>query len=213
MTHPLFARDRYRKDVQHGHLWDSIVIQPERRLRGVKLFHCPIGNTDPYDDHVKTLADTNLSMWGRLPMPEEFLVKRLIFTFSKAAADPDVYNVAESAVYRFILGQKIYLTSHLISLNQAAAEVAAPFHRCDFCHSLFVQRTECPGCGARQFTLTTLGSSAEVGRQFYQDIAYPLWIGEQEDFYMGFEESAAPPLSGPVKMWVHLEGDHARGIQ
>src|SRR5882762_5359383 len=105
----------------------------------------------------------------QLLAPEAFAIERIIFSFSRLASDRDIYSIAESFTWSLWLGMKRYLGSPLISLQTIDYPTHAPIRICDYCQSVYACNNRCPGCGAQQFTLSTVGS-VETGRGFMLDI-------------------------------------------
>jgi hypothetical protein len=198
-------------DVQTGSLWDSIQFtKGQTAVQNIGLFEIPLGQAFPYGGPTKTLTDTNMNKAGRLDAPEAFSVNRIVFTFSKRATDHDIYAFAEAATFTFWMGQKRYLWSPIISL-QTLGTPLAPVRICDFCRAVYCGDITCPGCGARQFQLSSLGEE-EAGRRFYLDCER-LIILDRITFKICLELSAPYIFQNYFKMWCHLEGLHARGVQ
>ncbi len=198
-------------DVQTGALWDSISLSPGQTFTGpwATLFRDHIGTHSPTR---KTAADTNMRQSGRLDAPEAFCIQRVVFTFSRDTSDKDMYAIAENCMWRFWLGQKRYLWAVLVSLP-SVHQPTAPIRICTYCSGVYVMSMACPGCGAREFTLSTLpGEPVAGGRQFALDVNPHVVIGNQMNFYADFDGNPYI-VEGPFKMWCHLEGLHARGTQ
>lgn len=200
-------------DVQTGAIWDSVELQPgqEFNREHTHLFTFPISYPAYPLARTKTQVDTNMQMSRRLPAPEAFSIARVVFTFSRDTADEDLYTIAEQSLFRLWIGQKYYIWSVLISMP-AMHQPIAPFRICSFCAGVFVNQTQCPGCGAKDFQLANLGDPQLTGRQFAMDVYPRLVIGNQTTFYMTFD-CQPYRVKNRFKMWCHLEGLHARGVQ
>jgi hypothetical protein len=202
----LLAKSRL-SDVQHGHLWDSITFEPGESLRAFELFRIPMGQDG------KTIVDTNLQQSSSLPAPESFSIQRVAFTFNEFASDEDIYGVAESVVWKLWLGSKVYALSPMIAL-QVTTVALAPIRECVYCHAMYAMQERCPGCGAAEFRLDSLGE-LEAGKCFFMDLpkANFIVIPSQLSFYISCEIGLhAHRFSKKLKMWCHFEGQHARGV-
>lgn len=200
-------------DVQTGSLWDSVELLPgqEFNQQHSQLFTWPIGSPAYPRARAKTQIDTNMLECKRLPAPEAFSIARIVFTFSRDTSDKDLYTIAEQSLFRLWIGQKTYLWSVLISMP-AVHQPIAPFRVCSFCAGVFVNQTQCPGCGAKDFQLTNLGDPQLTGRQFAMDVFPRVVINNQVSFFMTFD-CESYTVENKFKMWCHLEGLHARGVQ
>lgn len=198
-----------RMDVQEGRLWDSFEFQPGSVMQPstTDLF------SDRYGTNNKIYADTNMSMSRRLPAPEAFSVQRVLFSFSRDCNDSDVFALAERLVWRLNIGKRYYLRQLIIAMRPFD-NMVAPFRVCDFCRAVYVQSPTCPGCGARSFNLVSSigGTIDSAGKQFLMELSQPIVIYNQVDFHVDFEHFQYQPKHY-VKMWCHLEGLHARGVQ
>jgi hypothetical protein len=199
-------------DVQIGAIWDSVQLERGQEFNSsLALFRHPVGHPAYPLPRLKTLTDTSMVERSRLPAPQAFAVKRVVFTFSRDTVDKDLYAIAERLLWRFWLGQKYYLWSILVSMP-AVHQPIAPFRVCSFCAGVYVQSTQCPGCGAKDFTLSSLGDPQLSGRQFALDVYPHVVINNQMSFYMSFE-CETYRVENKFKMWCHLEGLHAREVQ
>jgi hypothetical protein len=115
----------------------------------------------------------------------------------------------EEWIWIFWMGQKRYLWGQVISFR-SIGESFVPIRVCEFCRSVYVNADSCPGCGARQFQIN--GSLDEAGTQYVLDVAPRVVIANQMSFYSEFD-GLNYMLKGDFKMWCHLEGLHARGVQ
>lgn len=194
-------------DIQSGRLWDSISYHAGNIFdrHNSRLFVHQL-------DAEHTLVETNMCRAQCLPAPEAFQIRRILFSFSRATWDEDVYSIAEGVVFELVLGQKIYQRCHMIAMQQTEGG-RAPFRVCEYCRAVYVSSVTCPGCGAREFQISeSVGEPAPiVGKQFYLDIT-PLTIVCQMSFYVGFDCQPFT-LHHNVKLWCHFEGLHARGVQ
>lgn len=199
-----------RLDVQSGHLWDSVSLCPDQPFdRSIQLFQLPIGRIDDRTGKAKTMADTNMVLACSLPAPEEFQIRRVLFTFSAASLEHDIYGVAESVVWSLFVGNKSYLRSPIIAL-QTAKQPKAPIRICSYCHAVYACDSICPGCGARDWYMLQHGE--EFGLQFFMDVQPEITLPPQMYFKVSFE-CQPYQLKGRFRMWCHFEGLHARGIQ
>lgn len=202
------------RDIITGALWDCVKFGPSMSCgTRIRMFAEPLGTNG------KTITDTNMCQSGRLYAPESFEVRRIVFTFSRQAPDAEMYEFAEHYTFRFVIGQKMYASAPLISL-QTLGEPLAPIRICDFCRSVYCGDITCPGCGARQFSLSSLGADSPegAGRRFYLDVQ-PLRIETQMYFYLELEAAQELTLYSQarggrgIKLWAHLEGMHEREVQ
>lgn len=197
-----------RMDVQEGRLWDSFQAQAKSTLTkgNTKLF----AYVEP--SYNKTLADTNLVNPCKLQAPEAFSIRRVMFTFSRICSDADLYAFAEMATWSLWLGYKYYLRSTIMSMRPVD-NMLAPFRTCEFCRSVYVQDVRCPGCGANSFSLIASDAIRDnAGRQFLMDLPINVVIDNQMSFYVDFDFHSYT-VKDDFKLWCHLEGLHARGIQ
>ncbi len=204
-----YIRDWF--DVQPGHAWDSLKLAAGETFNSnLKLFELPMGAELP-DGSRKTYADTSMNESHQFMNPERFAIRRVLFTFSKSALAIDVYAIAEQFVWSFWMGRKRYLGSPIISLQMAELP-AAPIRICDYCRSVWCNNSTCPGCGARQFHLSTLAGEAS-GTCFVMDLGKNTLVIEQ-GIYFGITFEGEPhTVSAPLTLWCHFEGLHARGVQ
>lgn len=204
----LFGEVDNRMDIVMGRLWDSISYTAGATVdeHNSRLF------ADIGPQSRKTYADTNMMRAQQLCAPEAFAVERITFTFSKDSLDADVYALAESLAWDLWLGKKTYATALMISMHAYDRAQAAPFRVCEYCRAVYVQERACPGCGAREFTLSGFGEAINAGRQFVMDIDKPLVILNQMQFWVGFRYFHPHTLRGALKLWCHFEGPHARGV-
>lgn len=188
-------------DVQIGALWDSIDYEPGQTFPAVRdLFSNPEG---------KSFIETNVFTPRKLDAPEAFSIDRVTFTFSHDTTDKILYEFAEQAVWELWLGRKCYLRAVIVSLQTIKAP-NAPIRICSFCSGVYAASLECPGCGARDFYLPD-GESVP-GLQFTLDVPQHIVIGNQVSFWCTFR-CRQFTLTGKLKMWCHLHGLHARGVQ
>lgn len=76
-------------DHQTARLWDWIEITGDTPSKEFTFFEIPIG--DPgHDGSQRTVLDTNMQLSHQLPAPRSFLLKRIMFTFSKGSHPEDV---------------------------------------------------------------------------------------------------------------------------
>lgn len=198
-------------DVQPGQLWDCINLDRGQTINSsLVLFSTPMGCLDPYTNRQKTIVDTNMCTGCRLDAPESFSVKRIIFTFSKNADPIDVVNMCEEIMWGFWLGAKRQYGGLIISLPSITRPIA-PIKICEYCKAVYANQELCPGCGARHFTLTSMDEYSDEGRQFVLELSISTVILNQMNFRMLFNGQYT--FEHKFKMWVHLEGLHARGIQ
>jgi hypothetical protein len=187
--------------------WDSISFDDgEQFPNSMNLFQVSIGQDGPKG--VRRLLDTSMVRGGQFPPPQTFKVNRVLFTFSAATSDKMVYSFAESTVWEFRISDVRRLRNPLIALQQNR-EGIAPFRICQFCRAVWVMASTCPGCGARQFTLSSLAQSDErTGRQFFLDLPddRALLIQPCESFVLGLMTHGLFVAEGPFRMWAHLEG-------
>ena len=201
----------HRRDIQQGHLWDSIKISKDHKLPNKIAFF-----QDPISAH-RSLVDTNMYQGGRLPPPEEFVIQRVLFTFSSKADDRDIYRFAETRVFRFMLQNKIYLQSPIISLQMRGRGeiVKAPIRICEYCCGVWVNGERCPGCGAMEFKISTIGGE-EAGRCFVMDLGKGQEIKIEMGMYFRVElegDMEGYVMEEDIKIWCHFEGLHTRGVQ
>lgn len=207
-THDPFNTHSHMYDVQHGALYDMIELPPGGTLRPQETFFST--------PHGKSLAQTNVYQSQRLDAPEQFRISRVVFTFGQSMADEDIYTIAEGAPWGLWLGQKKYLGGVIIAL-QTVKNVIAPIRICDFCHSVYCGDRTCPGCGARQFTISSLGGDTDTGMQFFLDLTVEISILSQQTFWVQFDHFNPITLTSAerggrgLKLWCHLEGLHVRG--
>ncbi len=196
-------------DVQEGRLWDCLTLNHNAAFVRHKFFVVPNGNEG------KTYADTNLDQCARLNPPEAFAVKRIVFSFSKSSDPSDVAELAEACHWSLVLNNRYLVRSMMIHMRTFNVDVSAPFRICDFCKSVYVGDRTCPGCGARQFCITSVGDDkpASIGLQFVLDLSVNIIIHNQMSFHVQMDASHIITLRSPLKLWVHLEGLHARGVQ
>ena len=202
----------HHMDVQHGHLWDSIELKQEQIFhQHLMMFDTPIGHPDTIGK-TKTYADTNMQMCRQLPAPQHFLIKRILFTFSKTCNEHDMFSIAEDAVWFLWLGQKHYLHTQMISMQTTGEK--APIKTCSFCRGVYVNSPSCRNCGASEFKLNDVGEVEELGRVFYLDLheTEELHIAQGLTFWVGFQCQEIM-MRERMKMWCHLEGKIARGVQ
>lgn len=200
-------------DVVHGFLWDSLEYCKGGTIdrSNSYLFRDPIGSPRPYSNGAsRTWADTNMTQAGRLDAPEAFAVQRILFTFAKSCCEEDMYTILESFMFRFWLGCKYYVSITIISLPTVLMPVA-PIRICEYCQSVYANTDRCPHCGATHFKLSSLGGESG-GTQYILDLGVPLQLLNQVSFY-GTLEGNQYTFQQNFKMWVHLEGLHARGKQ
>ena len=190
-------------DIVSGSLYDCLTLQPgESLVPGIRMFVEPAGRA-------KTFAETNMHDSGKLPPPNFFQIRRIVFTFSVSTKNKDLYAIAEAVTWNLWIGQKRYVEVLLISLP-SRYETKAPIRTCSFCRAVFAARLDCPSCGASAFTLPDCNET--TGRQFYLDLAEPLYLLTQQSFYGNF--SFCPyVVESTLKLWVHLEGLHGRPVQ
>jgi hypothetical protein len=192
---------RDQMDVQEGRIWDSLSFEAG------DVFHQELELFTKISG--KTFAESSMTAPGYLMNPEAFAIRRVLFSFSRAATEYDIYSIAEGFTWIFGMGRKRYLNSPIISL-QTVDLPKAPIRICDYCRAVYVAE-HCPGCGARQFTLSSLGGG-EAGRAFAMDVGITLVIEHEITFWVRFA-GREHTLRAPLKLWCHFEGLHARGIQ
>lgn len=207
-----FGTYSHMRDIQPGHIWDSLSLEKGDLFHtdGIKLFSVPVGHPKS-DGTYKTLADTSMSQSCMLPLPQQFYINKVIFTFSNNTIEEDLVNIVEGFVWRLWLQSKWYLSSPLISLQMIGLP-KAPIRICKYCHSVWVQDKECPGCGAREFRFSDTGE--EVGKGFVMELGKgnELVILQGMSFHVDFQGNDFRVRS-KVKMWCHFEGLLARGVQ
>lgn len=201
-----------RLDVVHGFKWDSLSYVAGSTLTRYNsdMFRVPVGLESLTGSGAKLMADTNLYSACKLDAPEMMAVKCIIFTFSKSCDERDLYHFLESYMFRFWMGQKMYSSAVLISLPTVTTPLA-PIRICEYCRSVYANQSECPRCGATDFTLSSLGES-DNGLQYVMDLNVNLVIANQMSFHLDFDGPNYTFLRN-FKMWCHLEGLHARGVQ
>jgi hypothetical protein len=189
-------------------LWDSINYKDGEQLpNSIDLFQNSIGQFDRSGD-VRRLVDTSMVRGGQLPPPHYFKINRVLFTFSASTSDKMVYSFAEATVWTLRINDRLYLRNALIALPQSR-EPTAPIRTCQFCRAVWVMSETCPGCGAREFTLSTIGQSEErVGRQFFLDLPADrtLLIEPLQSFALNLMTHGLFVVDGTLRMWVHFEG-------
>lgn len=191
-------------DVQTGRLWDCMTFRAGEEFTSGEWFSTP----EPKGNPPKTRLETNLNQSRRLDAPEAFSVERVVITFSKYADPYDVAALQDGAWWQFFVGQKYYLWS-IIGHMATSKEPISPIRICDFCRSVFVEQSQCPGCGARSFKLTTLG---DAGQQFMMDVKPEIVLANQISFYVVLRSSRPIRFRNDLKIWFHCEGLHARGV-
>lgn len=195
-------------DVQTGRLWDSLSLKAGETFKGGKsteLFNRAIDG--------RSLAETNMVCAGQLLAPEAFSTSRILFTFSRQSADEDVFSIAEIAAWSLWIGRKFYARSLIIAMRPFD-NMIAPIRICNFCRAVYVREESCPGCGAREFKLTDIaGTIDSAGKQFLMDLNNPLVIESNMHFHLSFESGFSYVVKNPLRLWCHLEGLHARGVQ
>jgi hypothetical protein len=191
-------------DVIHGFLWDSIEFDRGATIDRANsfFFRRPISES-------RTWCDTNMVTSSRLDAPEQFSIQRILFTFSKLCLDVDTFTIMESFMFRFWMGCKYFVSTPIISLPTVSVPTA-PIKTCEYCQSVYANQEECPRCGATHFTLSSVGDCG--GTQYVMDLAVPLLIVNQMSFYATLEGNQYT-FQSKFKMWVHLEGLHAREVQ
>lgn len=200
-----------RLDIQHGFLFDDLALN-KCRFRGVhEFFHTPCGSYDLISQQIKGITNTNLYTGNRLDAPEAFAVQRLLFTFNKEADERDVMVIAENCLFSFGLGYKYYIRC-LINLLPCQRREFEPLRLCGKCRTLYMGDGNCPSCGSGLRPLPLPGGT-EIGRQFFLDLLINIVIANQADFRVELITEKEIKLKGPVKMWCHLEGLHAKGVQ
>lgn len=207
-------------DTISGSQWDSIRIDAGASIpTSLQLFSKPIGTEG------KTSVDTSMHIAQMLPTPTAFDINRLVFSFSKKTAVEDIYLLAEEFLFTFWLGKKSYISTSLISLPMRNLNPRAPIHICEYCHAVFVNSWECPGCGAKEFHLAGMGD--EYGEEnstgglscFVLELLQPIHILSQQQFHAEFTSDFTHNLRAltvggqGLRMWVHLEGLIHRGVQ
>jgi hypothetical protein len=197
-------------DVQTGRLWDCLDYLPGQTFYSPDHGHISFF-TNVEQSSGKSFAETNLYTNGRLDAPEAFAVERIVFTFSKSISPEDLQQWMDHIVFRFWLGHKHYVWSP-IGHMQTVKQPGNPIKICDFCQSVYVESVQCPGCGANSFKLSTFGS-AEAGQQFFMDVYPEILIMNQTSFYVSVESRYPIIFNSKVRVWCHLEGFHARGVQ
>ena len=211
-----FRSQRYvhdQIDVQPGYQWDSISLEPGQTFHdGLRMFDLPIG-TPLSSGRAKSYADTSMYKGNTFVAPEAFAIRRVLFTFSKTASEVDIFSIVEAQVWRLHLGRKMYLGSPMISLQQTEL-TKAPIRICEYCRAVYVQESSCPGCGARDFQLSSVGGGMMSGLAFYMDLpkGSELPIENEEYFYVNFSGESYT-VRNRLKMWCHFEGLHARPIR
>jgi len=141
----LYVGSQY--DVVVDTIWDSVEYQAGDQFNR--------HNSELFSrgwDGCRSIVDTNVDMQRRLPPTESFLIRRVMFSFSRASADEDIYRIAESVVWHLWLGNKYFQRCHMIAMQQTECG-RAPFRVCDYCHAVYVSHPTCPGCGAREFQI------------------------------------------------------------
>lgn len=207
---------RNMAEIVQAHIWDSVTFEPNRMVRDLQMFRVPIGLVDPTTGRTKTAADTSMTMCSMLPAPQHFMIYRYIFTFSQTTEEEDMFAIAEGFVWESWLGQKVYHSSPIISL-QTMDLGKSPIRICQYCTCVYVQSMQCPGCGSRLFHLTDLGGES-VGRSrgFVLDLGNKpdqgLHILQGQSFHVQLRGDGYE-CRKRAKMWCHFEGMLARGIQ
>jgi hypothetical protein len=204
---PHVVRDIY--NTERASFWDSLALKPgEVFTSGKSLFV----NCGP--DSGKQLPDSNMTKSYELDHPKHMMVGRIVFSFSRDALDSDVFGLAERLVFKLRIGDKYYASNLLIAMHTRQG-AAAPVRICEYCHAVYVGDRECPGCGARDFRLSGLGSEAEnPGRQFFTDIPKELQLHILQGQSFCVEFVCEPyKVKGSLKLWCHLEGVLYRDVQ
>lgn len=192
-------------DVQHGQMWDSVRFR-EGVVRGgiYRLFSVPEGQMDSIGALAKTLNDTSMVKSCQLPAPEAFALQRLVFTFDAASSDADVIAFTEECVFEFIIGRKFYLRCPLGLL--------VTDHRCPKCEQIYFGNGGCPKCDDAQYRWA-VSSGINPGRQYVMDLDINLIIDNQATFYVDLHCDDSITIKKPMRLWCHMEGLHARGVQ
>lgn len=188
-------------DVQTGALWDSVLIPAHE-------WDVPL-RRELFSEVNRPYSETNMVQCRRLDAPEAFSISRVVFTFQRDIDERELYEFAENTVWSFWLGHIRYLQNSIGSL-QTVGESIAPIKICDFCTSVFVGEQSCPGCGARQFQFS---QPMVAGRRFYLDLTVNIVIAQQMSFWVQLETFSRVQVSKPFRVWCHLEGLHAWGVQ
>lgn len=205
----LFGPASNAMDIQTGAIWDSLHYYSGASLTNVnsQLF------TNVGSPSGKSLADTNLKIYGGgLPVPEQFCIRRVRFTFSSRNDPRDMAHFLEEHMWEFWVGMKLRLSGSVLSFLSISRDHAhSPIRRCEFCDSVYANQAHCPGCGASQFSLVGY-PAGEAGSQYILNVDPHILILYGSRFYAQFQ--------GPVytfhrdfKLWCHLEGLHAYGVQ
>lgn len=199
---------RYQMDIQTGALWDSLELKPGD-LYGLQ----PLSQLFARGPIGRTQADTNMIRCGELLPPEAFAISRLVFTFSRDTHDADLYAVAEQTYWALWIGCKYYLSGVLISMP-TVQPMPAPLHICGFCAGVFANSTQCPGCGARSWSLAHFdgGDGRGAGQQFALDVKPNIVLSSRASFRLTLSSPAYTIKHPGFKLWCHLEGLHARGV-
>jgi hypothetical protein len=206
-------------DVQPGALYDAI----EYPAGGVLN---PINSeffTNVETASGKTYIETNMYRSRQLAPPEAFSISRIMFTFSRNCDPRDVLDLSERLCFQLWIGQKNY-QRHVLNSLQQRTEPGSPFRICEYCHGVYVDSERCPGCGAMEFRLPGVGNECATGYSFFIDLPYPIVIANQWSFYVNFAigvNTAIPAgaasnvitLKHRLKLWCHLIGLYARGVQ
>lgn len=164
----------------------------------------------------KTAADTNMELAQRLSAPMMASITRIVFTFAHYCDPRDVLHIAENACWFFRLGRKYYSSGVMLSMQQSKNTID-PIRTCSYCAAVYVNHESCPGCGSREFRLPDIEGEPGViagGRQFYLELPDSMAhiIQYQQQFNMTFDLHDYTVL-GRFKLWCHLEGKIARGVQ
>ena len=176
-----------------------------------ELFKEPIGSIDSLTGNVKREDDTSMFMACRLPAPEAFALQRLIFTFGHETDPDDVKRMAENCVFSFEIGYKYYLRC-VIGLLPCQRREFEPLRLCGKCRTLYMGDCDCPSCGSGLRPLP-LPEDVEPGRQFFLNLLINLVIDNQASFRVRIHTAKTIKLKSSLRMWCHMEGLHARGVQ
>jgi hypothetical protein len=189
-------------DRQAARHWDTIDFEAGVILPHYVFFDIPLGAIG-LNGNSKSLFDTNLECSRRLPPPRCFSLHRIVFTFNKKSVPEDVSSAIDNFIFRFKVGDKYFASSPICHMQTVKVPLS-PIRICDFCRAVFVERLECPGCGARSFKLSSLGDF-DSGQQFVMDLE-PKFIPPLTHFCV--ELLVAPNLhfKAPLRTWCTFEG-------
>jgi hypothetical protein len=197
-------------DVQVGSLWSFLDLPAGKPMGGSRRLFQVTVKDDPR---------TNMQMPGRLPAPEMFSIDRITISIGERALVTDTWEFVQCTALRFILGNKVILQHHLLTLP-TIADVGAPIWTCEYCRAVYAGSTECPGCGARSVRVDLVNYSGKGGRTWYIDVgSIPVPIPYEVCFYVELEThtpvNVTKPVDGgyPMCIVVGLHGLHARVVQ